>query len=171
MVVIQQVTDRENVRMDVMRKTTQAAQQIVNRVGNETTIVFCMTQKEAEDTCLALVRFDCHAGVYHGGLPRKRRDFMQKQWMMGQLTIICATSAFGGRSGSAGKPTECILLYSEADKRRADALTTERLDVDGIGFGGFEILEAEFTSEEETASMRGIGPVKAERYFNLYRFG
>ncbi|KAG1695350.1 hypothetical protein DVH05_020387 [Phytophthora capsici] len=164
MVVMQQVTDRETVRMDVMRKTSQAAQQIVNRVGNETTIVFCMTQKEAEDTCLALVRIDCHAGVYHGGLPRKRRDFVRKQWMMGQLTIICATSAFGmgvdradvrfvvhhsiplslsassqqiGRSGRAGKPTECILLYSDADKRRADALTTERLDVDGIGFGVF----------------------------------
>ncbi|KAG1684595.1 hypothetical protein DVH05_028570 [Phytophthora capsici] len=95
MVVIQQVTDRENLRLEVMRKTPQAAQQIAARVGNETTIVFCMTQKEAEDTCLALVRIGCHAGVYHGGLPRKRREFVRKQWMMGQLTVICATSAFG----------------------------------------------------------------------------
>ncbi|KAG1689159.1 hypothetical protein DVH05_002797 [Phytophthora capsici] len=36
---------------------------------------------------------------------------------------------------------------------------------------GVEILEVEPTSEEEMASMRGIGPVKAERYFNLFRFG
>ncbi|KAK1941120.1 ATP-dependent helicase SGS1 [Phytophthora citrophthora] len=312
MVVIQQVTDRENLRMEVMRKTPEAAQLIANRVGNETTIVFCMTQKEAEDTCLAFVRIGCHAGVYHGGLPRKRREFVRKQWMMGQLTIICATSAFGmgvdrsdvrfvvhhsiplslsaysqqiGRSGRDGKPAECILLYSEADKRRADALTTERLDLDGTGSGAFvtngssrgeledvvgfcematgcrkellyahfgfhfdnrrctkncncgvpleaatewrddvkihspmnktieeegiskgaieyqyqkilaeskrlklpkrealsrrlirilatgqEILETEPTSEEEMASMRGIGPAKAERYFNLFRF-
>ncbi|EGZ15020.1 hypothetical protein PHYSODRAFT_250260 [Phytophthora sojae] len=303
------VTDRENLRMEVVRKTSKAAEYIAKRVGKETTIVYCMTRKEAEDACLALVRVGCHAGVYHGGLPRKRREFVRKQWMMGQLTIICATSAFGmgidrsdvrfvvhhstplslsaysqqiGRSGRDGKPAVCVLLYSEADKSRADALTTERLDLDGTGAGamsngssrgeledvaafcktttgcrkellyahfGFrfdtsrcvrncncgvpleaasdswhdeevelekapsgmkaeeedaipkgtieyqyqkilaeskrlklpkrealsrrlvrDVLEAEPASEEEMASMRGIGPAKAERYFRLFRF-
>ncbi|KAH7464924.1 ATP-dependent helicase SGS1 [Phytophthora ramorum] len=162
LVLVQQVTDRKNLRMEVVRKSSQAADTIAKRVGKETTIVYCMTKKEAEDTCLALVRVGCHAGVYHGGLPRKRREFVRKQWMMGQLTIICATSAFGmgidrsdvrfvvhhsiplslsaysqqiGRSGRDGKPAVCILLYSEADKSRADRLTTERLDSDGTGYG------------------------------------
>ncbi|OWZ10257.1 ATP-dependent DNA helicase, partial [Phytophthora megakarya] len=160
MVLVQQVTDRKNLRMEVVRKTSQAATWIANRVGKATTIVYCMTRKEAEDTCLALVRAGCHAGVYHGGLPRKRREFVRKQWMMGQLTIICATSAFGmgidradvrfvvhhsiplslsaysqqiGRSGRDGKPAVCVLLYSEADKGRADTLATERPDFDGMG--------------------------------------
>ncbi|ETI57132.1 hypothetical protein F443_00539 [Phytophthora nicotianae P1569] len=163
MVLVQQVTDRENLRMEIGRKTSQSAQWIANRVGKETTIVYCMTRKEAEDTCLALVRAGCHAGVYHGGLPRKRREFVRKQWMMGQLTIICATSAFGmgidrsdvrfvvhhsiplslsaysqqiGRSGRDGKPSVCVLLYSEADKGRADALTTEGRDFEGAVSNG-----------------------------------
>ncbi|KAJ8575820.1 hypothetical protein ON010_g3396 [Phytophthora cinnamomi] len=136
MALIQQVTDRKNLRMEVVRKVAKPAEWIAQRVGNKTTIVYCMTRKEAEDTCLAFVRVGCHAGVYHGGLPRKRREFVRKQWMMGQITIICATSAFGGRSGRDGKPAVCILLYSEADKSRADALTTERLDFDGSGAGG-----------------------------------
>jgi superfamily II DNA helicase RecQ len=38
-----------------------------------------------------------------------------------------------GRSGRDGKPAVCTLLYSEADKGRADALTTESLDSDGFG--------------------------------------
>ncbi|RLN90655.1 hypothetical protein BBJ28_00004046 [Nothophytophthora sp. Chile5] len=131
LVVIQQVTDRENLRMEVVRKTALAAERIAERVQQATTIVYCLTRKEAEETCLALVRLGCHAGVYHGGLPRKRREFVRKQWMMGQLSIICATSAFGGRSGRDGKPSVCVLLYSEADKSRADALTTERIDFNG----------------------------------------
>lgn len=69
MALIQQVTDRENLRMEVVRKTSKAAEYIAKRVGKETTIVYCMTRKEAEDACLALVRVGCHAGVYHGGLP------------------------------------------------------------------------------------------------------
>lgn len=97
LMLVQQVTDRKNLRMEVIRKSSSDAQWIADKVGKETTIVYCMTRKEAEDTCLALVRVGCRAGVYHGGLPRKRREFVRKQWMMGQLTTICATSAFGVR--------------------------------------------------------------------------
>ncbi|KAI9919716.1 hypothetical protein PsorP6_017491 [Peronosclerospora sorghi] len=130
LVLVQQMTDRNNLRLEVVRKETKSASWIKHRVGNKTTIVYCLTRKEAEETCLSLVRLGCAAGVYHGGVPRRRRDFVRKQWMMGQLTMICATSAFGGRSGRDGKPASCILLYSEADKERADAVTTETMDVD-----------------------------------------
>lgn len=111
MVVVQQVTDRANLRLEVVRKpvsTTSSASTtafaaavavriIAKKVAHLPTIVYCLTRKEAEDVCLSLVRIGCHAGVYHGGLPRKRREFVRKQWMGGQLSIICATSAFGVR--------------------------------------------------------------------------
>ncbi|CAH0478831.1 unnamed protein product [Peronospora belbahrii] len=162
LVLIQQVVDRENLRVEVVRKNPSVAQWIANRVGRNTTIVYCMTRQEAEEACLALVRIGCHAGVYHGGLPRKRREFVRKQWMMGELTIICATSAFGmgidrsdvrfvihhsiplslsaysqqiGRSGRDGKLAICVLLYSEADKSRADALITDTFEFDDTGSG------------------------------------
>lgn len=106
MVVVQQVTDRANLRLEVVRKpvassvavaAAAAARIIAAKVAQLPTIVYCLTRKEAEDVCLSLVRIGCHAGVYHGGLPRKRREFVRKQWMGGQLSIICATSAFGVR--------------------------------------------------------------------------
>lgn len=97
LVLIQQVTDRKNLRLEVVRKPSDSARWIADQVRQETTIVYCMTRKEAEDTCLALVRIGCRVGVYHGALPLKRREFVRKQWMLGQLTIICATSAFGVR--------------------------------------------------------------------------
>jgi superfamily II DNA helicase RecQ len=108
MVLVQQVTDRKNLRMEVVRKTSTSAHWIADRVGDATAIVFCMTRRDADDTCLALVRVGCRAGVYHGGLPRKRREFVRKQWMMGQLTTICATSAFGV-SGDLSALPSCLI--------------------------------------------------------------
>ncbi|KAF4034020.1 Helicase conserved C-terminal domain [Phytophthora infestans] len=197
MVLVQQVTDRQNLRMEVVRKRAQAAQWLANRVGTEPAIVYCMTRKEAEDTCLALVRAGCHAGVYHGGLPRKRREFVRKQWMMGQLTAICATSAFGmgidrpdvrfvvhhsipltlsaysqqiGRSGRDGKPSECILLYSEADKGRADALTTERRDFDGTGSGPISNGSSRGELEEVSAFCEMASGCRKELLYSHFGF-
>lgn len=124
MVVVQQVTDRANLRLEVVRKpaastssisTTAAAAAaaahiIATQVAQLPTIVYCLTRKEAEDVCLSLVRLGCHAGVYHGGLPRKRREFVRKQWMGGQLSIICATSAFGVMIYNANKCGNCRAL-------------------------------------------------------------
>ncbi|KAG3248666.1 hypothetical protein PI124_g6665 [Phytophthora idaei] len=197
MVLVQQVTDRKNLRMEVVRKTSQAAPWIANRVGKEPTIVYCMTRKEAEDACLALVRAGCHAGVYHGGLPRKRREFVRKQWMMGQLTVICATSAFGmgidrsdvrfvvhhsiplslsaysqqiGRSGRDGKPSVCVLLYSEADKGRADALTTEGRDFDGTGSGAISNGSSRGELEEVSAFCEMITGCRKELLYSHVGF-
>ncbi|KAG2883672.1 hypothetical protein PC114_g20479 [Phytophthora cactorum] len=197
MVLVQQVTDRKNLRMEVVRKTSQAAPWIANRVGKEPTIVYCMTRKEAEDACLALVRAGCDAGVYHGGLPRKRREFVRKQWMMGQLTVICATSAFGmgidrsdvrfvvhhsiplslsaysqqiGRSGRDGKPSVCVLLYSEADKGRADALTTEGRDFDGTGSGAISNRSSRGEMEEVSAFCEMITGCRKELLYSHFGF-
>ncbi|TMW60400.1 hypothetical protein Poli38472_000442 [Pythium oligandrum] len=158
MVLVQQIADRTNLKMEVVRKVEgQTAAFIQQRVGEATAIVYCLTRLEAEQVCLELVRLGCRAGVYHGGLPRKRREFVRKQWMGGQLSIICATSAFGmgidradvrfvvhhslplsiasyyqqiGRAGRDGQLAECLLLYAPEDKQRASAITTERLDLD-----------------------------------------
>ncbi|TDH69842.1 hypothetical protein CCR75_002346 [Bremia lactucae] len=159
MVVIQQITDRPNLRLEIVAKPFQPALWIARRVAKETTIVYCMTQKEAEETCMALLSSGSHAGVYHGGLSLKRREFVRKQWMGGKLTIMCATSAFGmgidrsdvrfiihhslplslssyfqqiGRSGRDGNPSVCVLLYSKADTDRAAYVSTNSPLLDGI---------------------------------------
>lgn len=95
LLLVQHQGDRPNLSLKVLPKPRQSPSLITKQVGDSPTIVYCLTRKEAEETCLALVRLGCHAGVYHGGLSRKRREFVRKQWMMNRLSIICATSAFG----------------------------------------------------------------------------
>ena len=96
MVVLQDVQDRANLRLRIVRKQHDAAlAQIAQCVQGEPAIVYCLTRREAEQVCLALVERGCRAGAYHGGMPRKRREFVRKQWMGGHLSLICATSAFG----------------------------------------------------------------------------
>jgi ATP-dependent DNA helicase RecQ len=96
--LIQYISDRPNLRLEVVPKSaTRAPALIQSRVGNAPAIIYCITRREADELCLDLIRLGCRAGVYHGGVPRKRRDFVHKQWMGGQISMICATSAFGVR--------------------------------------------------------------------------
>lgn len=102
MVLVEQLDDRANLSLVVLRKPARAAALIAQRVRDAVAIVYCLTRKECEDVCLELVRLGCRAGVYHGGMPRARREFVRKQWMLGRMSVICATSAFGVR-----RPHDC----------------------------------------------------------------
>jgi bloom syndrome protein len=102
MVLVEQLDDRANLSLVVVRKPTRAAALIAQRIQNAVAIVYCLTRKECEDVCLELVRLGCRAGVYHGGMPPARREFVRKQWMLGHMSVICATSAFGVR-----RPRDC----------------------------------------------------------------
>ncbi|DAZ93739.1 TPA: hypothetical protein N0F65_007365, partial [Lagenidium giganteum] len=184
LVLVQDIQDRQNLRLEVLAKPgsmQHAAAMIVRRVGNAPTIVYCLTKKEAEDVCLAIIRAGGNAGVYHGGLSRKRRDFVQKQWMVGKLAVICATTAFGmgidrpdvqfvyhhsipatlssyhqqvGRAGRDGSPAQCVLLYAERDKSRVLSLSGPSDDLDGFASSGLHADVEEMASFCETTGCR-----------------
>ena len=88
--------------------------------------------------------------AYHGGMDQESRILIQQQFLMNQLTIICATSAFGmgvnkeniryvihfhmpgqmesylqeiGRAGRDGEPSIAVLLYSQGDEQLAYQLS------------------------------------------------
>lgn len=197
LVVVQQLTDRTNLRIEIVPKMPQAVQWIAHRVKTETTIVYCMTRKEAEDTCRALVQIGCQAGVYHGGVPQRRREFVRKQWMLGTLTIICATSAFGmgidrsdvrfvihhslpltisaywqqiGRSGRDGKPSVCVLLYSRADKNRATSLTTDLPKLSSSDFRDYSIGSLRSEVEEVSSFCEMQTGCRKELLFSHFGF-
>jgi superfamily II DNA helicase RecQ len=96
LMLIQQLKDRPNLHISVIdKKNINVANLIASKTQQKTTIVYCLTRKEAEKLCLELIELGYHAGVYHGGMTYKRREHIQKQWMGGHISIVCATSAFG----------------------------------------------------------------------------
>ncbi|MGM9954707.1 MAG: RecQ family ATP-dependent DNA helicase [Peribacillus sp.] len=94
---------------------------------------------------------------YHGGMEQEQRMLIQQQFILGQLKIICATSAFGmgvnkadvrfvihfhmpstmesylqeiGRAGRDQKQSVAILLYSEGDEGLPLHLMEQQLPTD-----------------------------------------
>lgn len=122
LVLVEQLADRPNLSLVVLRKPSRAAALIAQRVQSAVAIVYCLTRKECEEVCLELVRLGCRAGVYHGGMPRSRREFVRKQWMTGQMAVICATSAFGVRTTWACRCGGLLGVYRCSAKLRSNTL-------------------------------------------------
>jgi DNA topoisomerase-3 len=106
-------------------------------------IVYAPTRKKAEALASTLAR-KMPAAVYHAGLPAKRRDAVQEQFLHGDLEVIVATIAFGmgidkanvrtvvhtalpasvegyyqeiGRAGRDGLPSRAVLFHGWSDRR------------------------------------------------------
>ena len=95
--------------------------------------------------------------AYHGGMDQESRILIQQQFLMNQLEVICATSAFGmginkenirfvihfhmpgqiesylqeiGRAGRDGKPSIAVLLYCTGDEQLAFQLAQSEVPSD-----------------------------------------
>jgi len=106
-------------------------------------IVYSPTRKKAEALAKALAR-KMSAAVYHAGLPAKKRDAVQEEFLRGDLEVIVATIAFGmgidksnvrtvvhtalpasvegyyqeiGRAGRDGLPSRAVLFQGWSDRR------------------------------------------------------
>lgn len=107
-------------------------------------IIYFSSKKTAESVCEYLQsRGIHHVAYYHGGMEQDQRMLIQQQFISGQLSMICATSAFGmgvnksdvrfvihfhlpssmesyiqeiGRAGRDGRQSVAVLLYSEGDE-------------------------------------------------------
>ncbi|WP_026105098.1 RecQ family ATP-dependent DNA helicase [Halalkalibacterium ligniniphilum] len=140
--------DRPNIAMMVERyhSTKEKLQALITFVKNlkGPGIIYFSSRQWTEKISYALRE----AGIdkvshYHGGMSNEDRILIQQQFMEGQLSVICCTSAFGmgihkpdvrfvihfhyptqlasyvqeiGRAGRDGRKSIAILLYSQEDK-------------------------------------------------------
>jgi ATP-dependent DNA helicase Q5 len=60
-----------------------------------TGIVYCQTKAACDDLATSLAALGLRVRSYHAGLKAKERLQVQSEWMSGDITVVCATVAFG----------------------------------------------------------------------------
>ncbi|CAF0979837.1 unnamed protein product [Rotaria sp. Silwood1] len=134
-----EVHHKSNVGKDALSDLVNCIQQ---RFDEQSGIVYCLSQKDAEDVCVELQRNDIKAGCYHAGLSSEARTQVHEKWLQNQVHVICATIAFGmgidkpdvrfvihhslsksienfyqesGRAGRDDQQSHCILFFRFSD--------------------------------------------------------
>ncbi|DBA05397.1 TPA: hypothetical protein N0F65_007559 [Lagenidium giganteum] len=142
--------NRPNLAFEVLEKPAKDKQAlealfqlISTRYGNEAVgIVYCMTKKDSEEVANYLFDRGLRADFYHAGQSNGDRELVQEAWQQGQVSVVCATIAYGmgidkadvryvihysvaksmegyyqeaGRAGRDGKASECVILYNSRD--------------------------------------------------------
>jgi len=110
-------------------------------------VVYCSTRKAVDTICSELRRRGLSAARYHAGLEDLERRVNQDNFINNNISVMVATNAFGmgidkpdvryvihynmpknlegyyqeaGRAGRDGKPSDCIMLFSDEDIKTAE---------------------------------------------------
>lgn len=121
-------------------------------------ILYMSSRKRAEQYSEVLIQAGIRAAAYHAGISAEDRQFIQQQFIDGELDWIVATNAFGmginksdirqvihetmpanvenymqeiGRAGRDGHPALAILLYCDDDVELAKFVVTGDLPTSG----------------------------------------
>lgn len=153
--------DRENIHL-VKKLFSQREEKIEWIIEHVKTtagpgIIYTQSRSKAEAISLQLLQQNISAAAYHAGKEAQDRQFIQQQFLAGQLEWIVATNAFGmgvhkedvrqvihetmpatlsnymqeiGRAGRDGKEAVAFLLYCDGDEQFAKFIATEDLPKD-----------------------------------------
>ncbi len=141
--------NRDNLNYSVQPKDNARGLLIslLQQKRNQSTIIYCFSRQETEDTAADLNARGFVARPYHAGIDRETRRQTQEDFVRDRVPIIAATIAFGmgidkpdirlvvhyslpkslegyyqetGRGGRDGLPSDCVLFFSYADKAKQD---------------------------------------------------
>jgi len=171
--------DRPNLYFEVVRPKNKSRyfHELIGQRNGMCGIVYCATRKAVDTVCAELCRRGVAASRYHAGLEDEERRRNQEDFIRNRVTVMVATNAFGmgidkpdvryvihynmpknmesyyqeaGRAGRDGKPSECILLFSNEDIKTAEFFINDS--------GKNEML-----TENERRSVRHLDVVRLDK--------
>lgn len=126
---------------------------IKTKYNNQCGIIYCLSRQDCEDVSGQLKGLGISSHHFHAGLSTEQKKNIQHKWQSNEIRVIVATIAFGlginkpdvrfvfhhsmpksiegyyqetGRAGRDNLPSDCILFYSQQDKRKLEDLIKQQ---------------------------------------------